>query len=150
MFFEVDLLTNIKQISTREIPFPAVTICSPLFSTDSTLNISKVVKENLKISDCKNFAANAQKCPLKVTNIVGQQCNGLYDIESVTKSIENSSMEVTKLIKNCLWREIGVECQKIFNPIVSEGGTCYTFNMQGFGSIFNQGIISDEFKAYKR
>jgi hypothetical protein len=22
--------------------------------------------------------------------------------------------------------------------------------MQGFGSIFNQGIISDEFKAYKR
>lgn len=150
MFFDVVLLTNIKQVSTHKIPFPAVTICSPLFSTDSAVNISKIIEENSKISDCKSYAANAQKCPLKIINVVAQQCNGLYDLESITKSIENSSMDVKKLIRKCSWRENEVECQKIFNPIVTQNGICYSFNMMGFGSIFNRGIISDEFKSYKR
>lgn len=153
MFFRVDLVTNIKQVSTREIPFPAVSVCQPVFTSDKAANISKILEDpklNISSEDCKPFVVNTQKCPSKVSEIISSKCSDSFEGESITKMIENSSLELSKVLVGCSWREQSIDCKKIFNPIVSDNGICYSFNMQGFGSIFNRGIISDEFKAYKR
>lgn len=42
-----------------------------------------------------------------------------------------------------------VECQKIFTRVLTDYGYCYTFNMNGYNTVFDEDEISPEFDSYK-
>ena len=50
---------------------------------------------------------------------------------------------------SCYLRNYMVECQKIFTRVLTDYGFCYTFNMKGYNTVFNEDEISSEFDSYK-
>lgn len=46
--------------------------------------------------------------------------------------------------------EMKKNCTEILNRIITEYGICYAFNMQGYHSIFNDGVQSEDFNLFKR
>lgn len=159
-FFNLDIATNIRQISAHEIPFPSVTLCSPLFAKDGLGNYSKFLEDlkasnnkletNLTATECQFLSVNSQKCSQKAAKAVSGECGNLNEGESVVKLMKKSSLEVARALTGCSWSEKSIDCSRMFNSIVTDYGFCYSFNMQGFGTIFERGTISDDFKSYKR
>jgi amiloride-sensitive sodium channel len=73
-----------------------------------------------------------------------------FDIFQV---INESSLTIDETFYSC---EIKFDekkfrnCSKMLNRIVTDFGICYSFNMQGFKTIFNHKVIHDDFQSYRR
>lgn len=76
---EPDIEVTMKLIKMREIPFPAITICSPLFARDGLANYSKYYAEfrrnegivpSLSENEQNFMAAGVQACAPKSAEMV--------------------------------------------------------------------------------
>lgn len=50
----------------------------------------------------------------------------------------------------CSYRLIMTNCERMLNYVLTDRGFCFTSNLEGFKTIFNEAEIADDFKSYTR
>ncbi|KAG5676491.1 hypothetical protein PVAND_006322 [Polypedilum vanderplanki] len=153
-----DIGLTIRMRPMREIPFPAITICSPLFARDSLANYSNYYAEFtsksgkiipfLKPEEQNYLAANIQACSPTSSSMVMKGCANRSD-KNFPKLLRESSLDVSELFAACRFKKNYMKCEKILNRVLTNNGYCYTLNMQGYHTIFNN-EISKHFESYRR
>lgn len=147
-----EILVNEKLINSRNIPFPAITICSPLIIKSEFLNMSKFREEfkERKHGDDENLAimaSSAQVCLGEILYLGNKLKNESLN-ENVFKNLNDYSPRIDDTFKEC--KISGYDgCKRLFIRSLTEMGICFTFNMLGYHSIF-RGNISNDFYIYKR
>ncbi|KAG5671927.1 hypothetical protein PVAND_002095 [Polypedilum vanderplanki] len=150
--YEPDFGVKIIQRPMREIPFPAFTICSPVFAKNNLANYLKLgnifnSKANFTIKEQNYFAANYQVCnpfdDIGDFQTVKDHVMNRTDFD-IVKLLNESSMNVTELIHFCSISD-ELDCVKSFNQILTERGFCYNFNMQSNDLIYND-VINKKWK----
>lgn len=148
-FINPNFATRVVQKLSRDIPFPAVTICTNMFARDKLVDIREYFKvalqnenhvANLTEIECKYFSANAHWCLDNYAEY--STCDD--DPREIIEVMDESSLSVDELLVAC---EIGLKfenCSEIFKKYLTNGyGVCYSYNMQDFGMIFNEEISKD-------
>lgn len=57
---------------------------------------------------------------------------------------------VNEAFEACFYDRMEVDCEKMINRVLFDTGLCYTYNIQGFNTIFRKETISKNFDSYKR
>lgn len=131
-----DIVMDSREKNSKDFPFPAITICTPLFARDNLANLVKsyekiINKEKVEFSksECNYFAANINWCSAdkyEIHEIVKKSChNQLDEINKiqVLKTITESSLNITELFGLVQGRN---KLRRIFTRM----GICFTNNMQ--------------------
>ncbi|XP_068083940.1 uncharacterized protein [Anabrus simplex] len=110
---------------TWKIPFPAVTICSEvkfmyvnytdLYGRHHRENLTKEEQQNLEYASliCDDFRN------VGINNFTD---NGVLDY------IQGIAPQVDDVFKWCKWRAQDKECHRVFTPIITDNGVCFSFN----------------------
>lgn len=149
---EPDFSVRVIQKAMREIPFPALTICSPLFARKNFANYIEVER---KLSEGMRLDLTTSE--KEILNANYQVCNPVYDhkikklfnvsiSKTFVKILRNSSMEVNELLILCALKSKVEGCDKFFRRTLTHKGLCYSYNMQGLKNVFTS-VISDDFKS---
>ncbi|KAG5316419.1 PPK28 protein, partial [Acromyrmex insinuator] len=109
-------------ISLNEFPFPSVTIC----------NMNKIKKTEGKRIE-RGFD---ELDKLLVEDRCNSDSNITYDDhddqainwDKMLKFMINVTQPCTDMIYYCLWHGIPIECERIFNPTMTDEGICCNFN----------------------
>ncbi|KAJ2952351.1 hypothetical protein O0L34_g4636 [Tuta absoluta] len=143
----VIVTVNEKYIAVGDVPFPSITICPQLKCKASVFNFSKelfkmkeienLIRENndsVKISD-----EDRVKMEIKLEDL-GSVCGININWElliDVRRNITNSSLienlfEVAPRVKDaffyCQWQGKSVQCEDLFQSVITREGICYNFN----------------------
>lgn len=122
-----------KSTPIWQIPFPAVTICPE----------TKVLNEKVNFTEWYHILKNqqpydnsSQECSF--VEALSQICEPhLFENISISSDIETDEISETlyniaplmdRTVKVCRWKNKLIECEKLFKEIMSEEGSCYTFN----------------------
>lgn len=70
--------------------------------------------------------------------------------KNISKLLRDSSLDVNDLFAACRFKKNYIKCEKILNRVLTNNGYCYTLNMQGYHTIFNENTISTDFDSYMR
>ncbi|XP_070496595.1 pickpocket protein 28-like [Chironomus tepperi] len=155
---DIGITANLKPI--REIPFPAVTICSPMNIKNEFANFNKVYNE-LNI----NGTINAEELindKQKMISAIVQSCDPNLST-FFTKIIKQSASQdlIDHLIRGSFKSEEAFfrcylnsnfkkNCSEMFNRIVTDDGICYSYNMQGYNTLFNKNSVDSDFDLFYR
>lgn len=131
-----DVVMDSREQNSKDFPFPAITICSPLFARDNLSNLLKANQIFYKNGDydfskkeCEFFAANINWCSsnsYQVHDIVKVACpKFLEDVNKIQtlQTINQSSLSIEELFGVIKGRG---KMKRIF----TEYGICYSNNMQ--------------------
>lgn len=140
-------------IPLREIPFPAVTICNPIFTRDQKPNLYEVLKSDrqklkLSIEEQNHLAANVQACTPQLSGRILKFCpqrNQTSIVESLRKKFEN----LNEVFVFCSFRYKKIDCDRFLNYVLTDFGFCFSYNLLGFNHLFNTNVIADDFKSYQ-
>ncbi|KAG5680508.1 hypothetical protein PVAND_010015 [Polypedilum vanderplanki] len=154
-----DIAMRKHQKFVGEIPFPALTICSPVFAKDNFVDYENLYRHyssnlesfrnNITSKEANYLISNMQACSPGYLTISAQVFHRHTDNNTV-KLLNQSSFDVDEIMASCSYNSVVSECSKLFNRVLTDKGFCYTFNMQGFSTIFNADVISKDFDCYKR
>jgi amiloride-sensitive sodium channel len=154
-----NIITKINERYISEIPFPAVTVCSPLFARDQLANYRKFYDNyyrNSKFADyMTSTEANYLMANLQATSSPYLSSHFLKFVPNrthtrIVKLLNESFLNTDEILMGCSYKNTIEPCGKTFNRILTNHGFCYSFNMQGFNAIFNKHEISEDFQSYKR
>ncbi|XP_024889162.1 pickpocket protein 28-like isoform X1 [Temnothorax curvispinosus] len=106
-------------ISLNEFPFPSVTIC----------NMNKVKK-----TEAKRIERGLDELDkLLMEDICNSESNVTYEQQTVDwdrmlRFMINVSQPCTDMLYYCLWHGNQTDCERIFNPTMTDEGICCNFN----------------------
>jgi acid-sensing ion channel, other len=155
---EPEFSYKFSEFPLQEIPFPAVTICHPLFTRNQAVNLKKFLRnpnQNLTAEQQNLLAANLQACAPEMGSKIDKFCP-LADDRKIVEVLKSKFLSVDDafgrylLLQGCVYNWVLITCSKILNYVLTDFGFCFTFNLDGFPTIFNTEIISDDFKCYLR
>lgn len=144
-----------KFMQAKDIPFPALTICSPLVIRGNLTNLLKYYENYIlnggsiiKMSSSEqNFlAAKAQVCTLVFYKMIDEGTKNRTEYNFV-KLLDQGAPSVDETFFRCSNRYSTVECNLMLSRVLTDLGMCYTFNMQSYNLIFNKGV-SNDFNSY--
>ncbi|XP_045775145.1 pickpocket protein 28-like [Maniola jurtina] len=136
--------------SIYKIPFPAVTVCperkikSSVFSFtqyndlyENNKTYGNFTEKQLHMYQDMNLICDFD------TKLEGQR----FSLGNETVSnIRKASPELSSVILRCNWKGKGRWCQKMFTPILTEEGVCYTFNTIGPEDLFQTDNLNTDYK----
>jgi amiloride-sensitive sodium channel len=154
-----DIAIRKNQKFIGEIPFPAVTICSPVFSrvelvyyqnfsSDAMKVSQKEALENITPDEANYLISNMQACNPSYLYLT-EQIYQHRTRSNVIKLMDESFLRTIEVFATCYYGAKMVKCSRMINRVLTDRGFCYSFNMQGFGKIFNADVINDDFHYYK-
>lgn len=153
-FIDPDFGVRINQRLSYEIPFPAITVCNPLFARDKTVDVRKYYQiafksenytANLSKTECEYFAANSHWCLPNYAEY--STCDD--DPNKIGEFLEKSSLSTEEFFVACTFGLKFQNCSEMFNMILTDRyGLCYSYNMQDYRTIFREGI-SEDFMTFK-
>jgi amiloride-sensitive sodium channel len=155
---EPDISTTIRQISSSEIPFPAITLCQPTLPDEIFLEVNpmffiyrvktKQISPTLTITEQNYMAAIMQSCfPEDDVKLVQEMCPDRSET-NVVKLLMNGTYG--SQFYNCEFRDSHTpHCGKLLRKSLTEFGICQTYNMQSFQTIFNERVLSTDFDFYR-
>ncbi|KAL7014498.1 hypothetical protein ACKWTF_015968 [Chironomus riparius] len=138
---------RIEENPVELVPFPAITICTGVFAKNEVVKFSDNAAE-LDEDNQKIFSISSQACdPSDVQH--SPSCCGNKTDENVVDLLNQNTLDVEEVFAICSLNEVRLNCGSIFNKILTDRGFCYRINAQGYQTIFNSGVISDDFDSYK-
>lgn len=146
-------ITEIQR-QVHEIPFPAVTICSPVVLRSGMANMKEFVRyyhhhgaiKNLSINEKNFLSAKAHSCTINMPNIFNEGTKNKTEF-NVVKLLVQGSLSVNESFITCGRNNRVINCE--MSRSLTDHGLCYTFNSQGYNTIFNKGVISSDFDVFK-
>lgn len=148
-FFDPDIGISESYLQVHEIPFPAITICSPVVIKNELVNLKNIsmmhdsnIFPNLTISEQNFLFAKAQLCSINNFEFFNKVSRNRTE-SNVVKLLKQGAPSVMKTFDFCVINYKIVPC--FFTRTITDNGLCYTFNMQSFDSIFNEGVLSSDF-----
>jgi amiloride-sensitive sodium channel len=166
--FKPEISISVKQKLLKDIPFPAITICSPLFAKEGMANYTeykektsdidfkacgiKMMYYNLTTDEKNHFSANIHKCYDRYLNYEKDYLSELLENRTefdIVKLMEESSTFTPMLFYECIFEEDRI-CDGIFNRILTDSGFCYSFNLQDHEYLFHVDEISSDFLSYNK
>lgn len=156
---DIAITASLKPI--REIPFPAITICSPVIVKNKYANFLKayyhIVNEKHKhafddeiIGDTKMVSAVIQACDPNLSSIFADMFNESVSDELISYLIKGGFTKNESLSLCDLNNSIKEDCNKMFNQIFTDFGLCYSYNMQGYNTIFKNNTLDGDFNMFFR
>ncbi|XP_070508360.1 uncharacterized protein [Chironomus tepperi] len=144
----IDIRTEKRSI--QSVPFPAVTICSPVFAKNNFVTFGDIAGNLRNLTDyqLQVLAANAQACDSGYTEAY-PDCCGDDTSQNIVKLLEESSLDIDDIFTTCVLDNLWIECSMIFKKVITDRGFCYTTNSQGYHTIFNPGVMSADFDSHK-
>jgi amiloride-sensitive sodium channel len=157
--YDPDIAIKINQRRLTDIPMPALTICPRLFANKLQESFTRFYLEyffqkrsatNMTQDEANYILAHLHVCfpyNLKLASTFLPRRTE----PNIVKLLEDSSFQTIELFEQChiKGRAIGY-CFEVMNRILTSKGICYSHNMQGFNTLFNADVISDDFHSYKR
>ena len=148
-----EILVNEKHIPSFDIPFPAVTICSPLNIKIEHSNLSEIrddVTQNKPLSPKAEteLARSGHVCQTDFLHFQKIFKNKSYN-EDILNTLNVQSNQINDEFVRCAVDELPHKCENVFITSMTEHGYCYTFNMIGYNSMFDENLTT-EFEIYKR
>ncbi|CAG9804871.1 unnamed protein product [Chironomus riparius] len=147
-----EVLVNEKIVNSWSVPFPAVTVCAPLIAKSEILNFTKCQEElthgrDLNDDVMEKLVAYQHVCPepFYLASLRNKYVESGKDHGVILKRI---SSKINDVLNICAVDDF-VGCKHIYIRSLTDAGFCYSFNMLGYQSIFNNGIVKD-FDVYKR
>lgn len=152
-----DIVLKVTQRPLSELPFPAVTVCTPIFSLRNFANFRPLGNETFRThfrcdsKPCDYREANAHWCQNSILSAPNNQhvCCPKNRSINIVKLMEESSFQVGDIIrfqKNFVNKETAL---KQYFKVMTDRGFCYSLNMLNHDKIFNP-KISKDFDSYKR
>ncbi|XP_063915462.1 pickpocket protein 28-like [Zophobas morio] len=124
------------------IPFPSVTVCPESKSAQTIFNYTSLLQKKedfitLTTEEEKQFEYMSLICNYR-DNYLTYSTNGtfpeeFFDVIQYVKPQFN--------IRDCHYMGKKENCSKIFTPIITDEGICYTFNMLDRNEIFRKDVI---------
>jgi len=151
-----DISINIRTISFHEVPFPAVTFCSPYVVSDEAANFTdfwmKVYMDEM-LPEYSDEEQNLLSTMLEICSPNLQKGAKMLKNRtepSIIKLINKTRSSFELLGGYCALETFHYFFDRMLNLLQTDKGLCYSFNMQGYNTIFNKGILSDDFDFYRR
>jgi acid-sensing ion channel, other len=164
--------TTESLIPMEEIPFPAISICSPFFARSKLISkefkfrkffqMIKTAVKGITREDYYHMVANYYWQATNMVETVIKNRNRFFGNMTSWKDakshpiktdlfpyLNRSHFEVDELFYKCNFQGIEVRCSKLFRKVMTILGICYSFNMQSHNEIFND-LISKNFDSYGR
>ncbi|CAL7937690.1 unnamed protein product [Xylocopa violacea] len=111
-----------ESVALDEFPFPSVTICNMNNAKKSEairINAGKDAKKKLLLEDVCNTENNTTTHDVDESAITW---------ESMLHFMINVSQSCTEMLHLCKWHGNITDCEKIFNPTMTDEGMCCNFN----------------------
>lgn len=142
--------TKTMKRSIQSAPFPAVTICSPVFAKNG------IVTEDDIDGNCSNLteyqmevlASSTQACNPNSSKSYQDWC-GNSTSQNIVKLLDASSLTIDEFFTTCVLDNLVLKCSLIFKKVITDRGFCYTTNSQGYHAIFNPNVLSEDFDSHK-
>ena len=148
-----EILVKTRYVNSRSIPFPAITLCPPNVIKLRSLNVSKFFDDLnheriLDVSDRKIITAASQVCFYYNTLLKETKKDIAVDDANIARLYTEMSPDIDDSMAKC---SIGIKvgCKQLFTQVPTCAGSCFSFNMLGYHSIFNANISTD-FDGFKR
>jgi amiloride-sensitive sodium channel len=144
-----DLSVKIQHVPMRTIPFPAVTICSPIFARNDVVNFADFLKKKIEESDDitddenKYMAANMLACETQMISISSLGFSENLTDFNIAKLIRESAVMFDEMFGYC-----HVNYTARCHEILTDRGICWSVNLQPFHEVFNSNQTSSDF-AYE-
>ncbi|XP_072375957.1 pickpocket protein 28-like, partial [Diabrotica undecimpunctata] len=132
-----------KETPIYSIPFPAVTICPETKSTQALYSHMGIVKKFLN----KQNLTERERTVVDYMGLVCEENSYVKysDKEVFTDDFYRVLEEIsrgTDPFMRCEYIGIAYDCNKIFKPVITDEGLCYTFNMLDRSEIFQNNVYS--------
>lgn len=156
-FIDPDIGLSEKLKQAQEVPFPSITICSPLVLKNNLTKLMEYYEHytstngsimHLSVSEQNFLAAKSQVCALVFHEMVDKGTKD-RDERNFVKLLEEGAPSIDETFSRCSIKYSPVDCKSILNRVITDLGMCYTFNLQNFKTIFNGDDISSDFYSYK-
>lgn len=154
--FKPDINVRNRHVFTSLTPFPAITICTPLFARPHLVDFITSLRSlrtgkplDLTETQQNYLASNLHACNPVIGRLAKSYTSNRTN-DDVVKLLNESSLEIDETFLTCVYNEMHNDCLYMLNRIITDHGFCYTFNQMGFETIFNEHTISSDFYSYKR
>lgn len=149
----------IEEVNVRpaiDFPFPAVTICNPLFSRDQSPNLNEILKnltlnpgKTLTPHEQKILAANIHACAPHLGRMFSRILPAVQSEETV-RILSEKFLHFNDSFGSCSIQLNPTLCFRMLNYVLTDHGFCFSYNLQGFNQLFKTNDISEDFFSYKR
>lgn len=148
-----EITINTDSIPSHSVPFPAVTICSPLIIKSGFTNLSKYYtgfskNENISLEVRSLVEASYQVCKDSLNWLRNPFIDSDSFDQNTVKILNETSPSFEDTFLICI---LGLfdGCEELFIRTLTDDGYCFTYNLVGYHSIFKDNISTD-FDSYKR
>ncbi|KAL7035082.1 hypothetical protein ACKWTF_008218 [Chironomus riparius] len=153
-----DINVRVGQKFISNIPFPSITICTPLFATNRLVpyfNISRFMRQNhktklnLTVQEQNYLASNIHACVPEIASVLQPHVQDRTR-NDIVNLLDESFLSTRDTILFCGYKNLPQDCTRTFYRVLTDRGFCFSTNLQGFSTIFNEKLISRDFNSYKK
>lgn len=156
--FSPDIIVNVSQKPSKEIPLPALTFCDSIYPEELQIEqhiITYLTNKKLK-RDQRPLTSVEQNYLAVAMHTCGPQQLAQYAKEICTNRTEKSIVKLLEAAKrktysyNCEFRDYSLGgCQRVLSKTLTDYGICHAVNLQGYNELFNSFTLSEDFDIFK-
>lgn len=151
-YFEPNIGLTEKIKRSRDIPLPAITICSPLVLRSNLSNLMEFykatkeerLKRNYSLIDKSYLAIEGELCAPSLMGSMIEELIGNIKFDFL-KLLRDGAPSIDESFALCTEIYDSIKCSQILKRILTDLGRCFTFNMQTLRTILNEYAFSSDF-----
>ncbi|KAK3101611.1 hypothetical protein FSP39_004840, partial [Pinctada imbricata] len=126
-YYSYPVRTQVVVTYPTIVQFPAVTICNLCWRNGTKIGNSTQYRDYLSSLDDYSFHGRRPNW-----SDPWYEEKGFFNETNMREIVLNQAMDVSKFFFHCVFdNDFSLDCKKIFVPMITHEGICYTFNGNG-------------------